>query len=151
AKTPWDYGGKMKLRHLMVVLLTTLPVRGFSGTQAQAAGDSRMHRSSFEDADSNSTSRVPTDTLPVIFTENPQALLAFAGEQIPVDVTELETAKRNDQGAPSDQPQSAPHRILGIIPNYRTSSSLKDYRPLTPCEKFKIARQDSFDRGAFIV
>jgi len=39
-------------------------------------------------------------------------------------------------------------RILGIIPNYRTSPSLVNYEPLTSGEKFKIAAQDSFDRGA---
>ncbi|HTW31261.1 MAG TPA: hypothetical protein VMD76_06255, partial [Candidatus Sulfotelmatobacter sp.] len=38
-------------------------------------------------------------------------------------------------------------RILGIIPNYRTSPSLKNYEPLTPREKFRIASEDSFDRG----
>jgi len=38
-------------------------------------------------------------------------------------------------------------RILGIIPNNRTWPSLKNYVPLSPREKFEIARQDSFDRG----
>ena len=38
-------------------------------------------------------------------------------------------------------------RILGIVPNYRTSPSLQEYKPLTAAEKFKIASQDSFDRG----
>jgi hypothetical protein len=38
-------------------------------------------------------------------------------------------------------------RILGIIPNHRTSPSLDSYKPLTTKEKFTIARQDSFDRG----
>ena len=38
-------------------------------------------------------------------------------------------------------------RILGIFPNNRTSPNLKNYRPLSPSEKFGIARQDSFDRG----
>jgi hypothetical protein len=38
-------------------------------------------------------------------------------------------------------------RILGIIPNYRTSASLQHYEPLTSGEKFKIASQDAFDRG----
>lgn len=42
-------------------------------------------------------------------------------------------------------------RILGIIPNNRTSPSLKDYKPLSPKEKFEIARQDSFDRGTVIL
>ena len=45
----------------------------------------------------------------------------------------------------SQQPESK--RLLGIIPNYRTSPSLRNYKPLTPGEKFKIASQDSFDRG----
>jgi hypothetical protein len=38
-------------------------------------------------------------------------------------------------------------RILWIIPNFRTSPTLDHYKPLTVAEKFKIARQDSFDRG----
>jgi hypothetical protein len=38
-------------------------------------------------------------------------------------------------------------RIFGIIPNNRTAPSLKNYKPLSPKEKFEIARQDSFDRG----
>jgi hypothetical protein len=37
--------------------------------------------------------------------------------------------------------------IFGIIPNYRTSPSAKDFEPVTPREKFRIATQDSFDRG----
>ena len=42
-------------------------------------------------------------------------------------------------------------RIFGIIPNYRTWPSLKDYKPLSPREKFEIARQDSFDRGTVVL
>ncbi len=38
-------------------------------------------------------------------------------------------------------------RIFWIIPNYRTSPSLHPYKPLTLEEKFKIATEDSFDRG----
>jgi hypothetical protein len=38
-------------------------------------------------------------------------------------------------------------RLLGIVPNYRTSPSLQNYEPLTKGEKFKIASQDAFDRG----
>jgi hypothetical protein len=50
-----------------------------------------------------------------------------------------------------DSSEIVPKRILGIIPNYRTSPSLKDYTPLTPKGKFNMARQDSFDRGTFIL
>jgi hypothetical protein len=42
-------------------------------------------------------------------------------------------------------------RILWIIPNYRTSPTLDHYEPLTTREKFKLARQDAFDRGGFVL
>jgi hypothetical protein len=38
-------------------------------------------------------------------------------------------------------------RIFGIIPNYRSSPSLKNYEPISVKAKFKIAAQDSFDPG----
>ena len=41
--------------------------------------------------------------------------------------------------------------ILGLIPNYRTFPSLQDYKPLTVGEKFKIASEDSLDRGTFVM
>jgi hypothetical protein len=47
----------------------------------------------------------------------------------------------------SDSPQVESKRIFGIIPNFRTSPSLRNYEPLRPAEKFTIAAQDSFDRG----
>jgi hypothetical protein len=51
----------------------------------------------------------------------------------------------------NDRAETAPKRILGIVPNYRTTQGLKDYRPITAREKFAIAGQDSFDRGTFIL
>src|ERR1051325_3672595 len=42
-------------------------------------------------------------------------------------------------------------RIFGIIPNYRTVPTMKDYQPISAGEKFKIARDDSFDRGTFVL
>jgi hypothetical protein len=47
----------------------------------------------------------------------------------------------------NNPPQAESKRILGIIPNYRTSPSLQNYEPLTSREKFKIASEDAFDRG----
>jgi len=56
------------------------------------------------------------------------------------------------QSPPKDQtPNTENKRILGIIPNYRTSPSLSTYEPLTAAEKFKVASQDAFDRGTFIL
>jgi hypothetical protein len=50
----------------------------------------------------------------------------------------------------NDQPEDKESkRILWIIPNYRTAPSIDDFQPLTAREKFKIASQDSFDRGTF--
>src|ERR1700722_16630267 len=66
------------------------------------------------------------------------------GQQVPlVDPTQpvAPSAEKNKQPAPESR------RILGIIPNYRTSPSLQNYEPLTSGEKFKIASQDAFDRG----
>jgi hypothetical protein len=71
------------------------------------------------------------------------ALFAFIApcQQTPSDPT--------DPRGPgvSSPPETESKRILWIVPNYRTSPSLKDFKPLTPGEKFKIATQDAFDRG----
>jgi hypothetical protein len=50
-----------------------------------------------------------------------------------------------------DQPQEDGKRILGIIPNFRTTPSLTDFKPLTISEKFTVASQDTFDRGTFVL
>ena len=55
------------------------------------------------------------------------------------------------QDAADGQTDQEHKRILGIIPNYRTSPTLRNYQPLTPAEKFKMAAADSFDRGTFVL
>jgi hypothetical protein len=40
-------------------------------------------------------------------------------------------------------------RIFWIIPNFRTSAMMNPYVPLSPGEKFNIARKDAFDPGTF--
>jgi hypothetical protein len=65
-----------------------------------------------------------------------------------------ESASSTAKAPPSEVPAAVPlesKRILGIFPNNRTSPSLTDYRPLSVQKKFEIARQDSFDRGTFIL
>jgi hypothetical protein len=49
----------------------------------------------------------------------------------------------------SEEPMSK--RVLGIIPNYRTSPCLVNFKPLSSREKYKIASQDAFDRGTFVL
>jgi hypothetical protein len=51
----------------------------------------------------------------------------------------------------SGSAQVESQRIFGIIPNFRTSPSLKDYKPLPPADKFKLAAQDAFDRGTIVL
>ena len=54
------------------------------------------------------------------------------------------------QETSSDQTQEPESkRVLGIIPNYRTASLGSTYKPLAVREKFKVASEDSFDRGTF--
>ena len=57
------------------------------------------------------------------------------------------------QGSPTCGELSEPEskRIFWIVPNYRTSPCLRNYKPLARKEKFKIASQDSFDRGTFVL
>jgi hypothetical protein len=61
----------------------------------------------------------------------------------PADPTEPSVVQSNENKNPPRESK----RILGIVPNYRTSPSLQSYEPLTSGEKFKIATEDSFDRG----
>ena len=48
-------------------------------------------------------------------------------------------------------PEPLPKRIFGIIPNYRSNPSLKDSKPLTAGQKFRLAARDSFDPGTFLL
>ena len=67
--------------------------------------------------------------------------------------TNIQEDAKSDDAAPalSSDDGAEPKRILGIVPNYRTTQGLTEYSPITPKEKFRIARQDSFDRGTFIL
>src|SRR5258707_1399460 len=62
----------------------------------------------------------------------------------PGETTPPEAAQRSTD---NHRPPQESKRILGIIPNYRTSPSLQNYEPLTTREKFKLASEDAFDRG----
>lgn len=53
--------------------------------------------------------------------------------------------------AQAQAPDNQSKRMFGIIPNYRTSPSLANYKPLTTSQKFKMASQDAFDRGTFLL
>jgi hypothetical protein len=53
--------------------------------------------------------------------------------------------------APEPAPKQESKRLLGVVPNYRTSPSLEHYKPLTAREKFKLASEDAFDRGTIVL
>jgi hypothetical protein len=62
-------------------------------------------------------------------------------------------AAQPDQAAQPDKvaPPTESKRLLFIVPNYRTAPTLKEFSPLTPKDKFKIASQDAFDRGTIVL
>ena len=62
----------------------------------------------------------------------------------PGDVTQPGVAQKNENDNP---PRPERRRIFGIMPNYRTSPSLKFYEPITSREKFKMASQDALNCG----
>ena len=74
--------------------------------------------------------------------------VSLCQQALPDNPTQPVVARRTEN---NDPPPSESKRILGIIPNYRTSPSLIDYEPLTPQQKFMIAAQDSFDRGTVVL
>ena len=80
----------------------------------------------------------------------PGLLLAICASSSPCQEASSAPAQPGVAGTGSSQPRSD-GRILGIIPNYRTFPSLKDYIPLKASEKFKIASEDSFDRGTVVM
>lgn len=59
----------------------------------------------------------------------------------------LSSAQTTPTPSTPNATQPEDKRIFWIIPNYRTSPSLNPYVPLTAREKFKVAAEDSFDRG----
>jgi hypothetical protein len=61
------------------------------------------------------------------------------------------TLKPSEAPNGTNPPEPEQKRIFGIIPNYRTYPSLLHYQPLSTSQKFKIAVQDSFDRGTFVL
>jgi hypothetical protein len=75
-------------------------------------------------------------------------LLTFVGgvspcQQGPSD----ETIQPQAGGGATDDNAPPSKHVLFIIPNFRTSPSLENYEPITPAQKFKVAWEDTWDRG----
>ena len=58
---------------------------------------------------------------------------------------------QQEKEQPDGAGETRDKRIFGIIPNARSSPSLARYEPLTVKQKFKIATNDSFDRGTIVL
>ncbi len=79
-------------------------------------------------------------------------LAVVYGQQDPAPAPPVPGTLKNSDPPSGNAPAEPEHkRLFGIVPNYRTSASLHPYKPLTTGQKFKIATQDSFDRGTFIL
>jgi hypothetical protein len=59
-----------------------------------------------------------------------------------------DSADRNVVQQPTP-PEPQYKRLFGIVPNFKTSPSLVNYKPLSAKEKFKLSMDDAFDRGTF--
>jgi hypothetical protein len=79
------------------------------------------------------------------------ALLASVSPCQPTSPSDQTSPNHAQRAENNTTPPSESKRILGIIPNYRTSPSLLNYEPLSSSEKFKIASQDAFDRGTLVL
>src|ERR1700681_1942290 len=61
------------------------------------------------------------------------------------------SAQDGDRSPQTSSDPDEHKRILWIIPNYRTSPTLKDYQPLSVKQKFMVATQDALDPGTFVL
>src|SRR5580700_11500361 len=78
---------------------------------------------------------------PVLFASLLFPYLPLFGQATPGQATPGQATP----GQTTAQPEAK--RLLWIVPNYRTAPTIKDFEPIAPKEKFKIASQDAFDRG----
>ncbi|HEY2381548.1 MAG TPA: hypothetical protein VGK48_10265 [Terriglobia bacterium] len=76
------------------------------------------------------------------------SLIFAAGVLVVLGVPGFAQTQQTTAAAENNDP---PKRILGIVPNYRTTRSQGDYMPLSSEQKFKIAAKDSFDPGTLIL
>jgi hypothetical protein len=72
------------------------------------------------------------------------------GQQTGGNVPDQAGTAQAGQGSSASQPQES-KRIFWIVPNYRTAPFPDHYQPLSAKEKFKIASQDSLDRGTVVL
>jgi hypothetical protein len=62
----------------------------------------------------------------------------------------VHSANSTSNATPPSQ-HAEPKRLLGIVPNYRTTPTLREFKPIGPEQKFKIAAEDASDRGTVVL
>ena len=91
-------------------------------------------------------------TISLLATLFPLNSLVLQAQQAPLENSNKgESSAESGRSGKTKPPERKDKRIFLILPNYRTSPSLREYEPLTAVEKFKIASQDSFDRGTVVL
>jgi len=76
----------------------------------------------------------------------------FAQDVPPAADTAGAVQKNPEPAKPVDATQApVDHRILGVLPNYRTANPMDVYEPITTKQKFTIAVKDSFDWPNYLV
>lgn len=79
----------------------------------------------------------------LLFIDSPEVFDAGADGSDALEIAPVES--------PLPEQELVSTRLFGIIPNYRASDNLEDYKPLTRAEKYHIAFQDSFDWPNFFL
>ena len=69
----------------------------------------------------------------------------------PAEAVQPKPDAKTDDSANKKEKEKVDHRILGVLPNYRTSNPLAVYEPLTTRQKFTIAMKDSFDWPNYMI
>jgi hypothetical protein len=75
----------------------------------------------------------------------PSELATSAGRPGPSSSLDKQSETKKAENTREDK------RIFWVVPNNKTSPSLLTYEPLTTKEKFKVATEDAFDRGTFVL
>lgn len=109
-----------------------------SGLKGLANMDSRKH------------SR-PIGWLPVVVTLISPLAAPCQTTQSPYPGSSTGRASRAVPVQPAQPQEQLPKHIFWIIPNYRSHPSLKNAKPLTARQKFRLAARDSFDPGTFLL
>ena len=89
---------------------------------------------------------------PLTFAQDAKPAVQPAADTVEAVQKSPDPPKPVDPTKPADPTQEpVDHRILGVLPNYRTANPMDVYEPITAKQKFMIAVKDSFDWPNYLV